>query len=51
MRSLIMTEEQIKKDIHYHERIIENHQKELSKLRGDLELLKLKQKLNEKESH
>lgn len=36
-----MTEEQIKKDIHYHERIIENHQKQL---------LKLKQKLNEKES-
>ncbi len=40
-----MTEEQIKNDIHYHERIIENHQKALSKLRGDLELLKLKQKL------
>lgn len=37
-----MSIEQIKKDIHYHERIIENHQKEL---------LKLKQKLNEKESH
>lgn len=37
-----MTTEQIKKDIHYHERIIENHQKQL---------LKLKQKLNEKESH
>jgi hypothetical protein len=36
-----MSIEQIKKDIHYHERIIENHQKEL---------LKLKQKLNEKES-
>ena len=46
-----MSIEQIKKDIHYHERIIENHQKELSRLRGDLELLKLKQKLNEKESH
>ena len=40
-----MTIEQIKKDIHYHERIIENHQKELSKLREDYELLKLKQKL------
>jgi len=37
-----MTEEQIKKEIHYHERIIENHQKVL---------LKLKQKLNEKENH
>ena len=37
-----MSIEQIKKDIHYHERIIENHQKEL---------LKLKQKLNEKENH
>lgn len=36
-----MSIEQIKKDIHYHERIIENHQKEL---------LKLKQKLNEKEN-
>lgn len=45
-----MSIEQIKKDIHYHERIIENHQKELSKLRGDLELLRLKQKLNEKEN-
>jgi hypothetical protein len=37
-----MTKEQIKKEIHYHEKIIENHQKEL---------LKLKQKLNEKENH
>ena len=37
-----MSIEQIKKDIHYHERIIENHQEEL---------LKLKQKLNEKENH
>ena len=46
-----MTKEQIEKEIHYHEKIIENHQKELSKLRGDLELLKLKQKLNEKENH
>ena len=45
-----MTEAQIINDIHYHERVIENHQKELSKLRGDLELLKLKQKLNEKEN-
>ena len=36
-----MNIEQIKKDIHYHERIIENHQKEL---------LKLKEKLNEKEN-
>lgn len=42
---MIMTEEQIKSAIHYHERIIENHQKELSRLRGDLELLRLKQKL------
>jgi len=40
-----MTEEQIIDLIHYHERIIENHKKELSKLRGDLELLKLKRKL------
>lgn len=40
-----MTIEQIKKDIHYHEKIIENHQKELSKLREDLELLKLNKKL------
>jgi len=40
-----MTIEQIEKEIHYHERIIENHQRELSKLRGDYELLKLKQKL------
>lgn len=46
-----MNIEQIEKDIHYHERIIENHQKELSKLRGDLELLKLKQKLNETKNH
>lgn len=46
-----MTEAQIINDIRYHERIIKNHQKELSKLRGDLELLKLKQKLNEKENH
>lgn len=45
-----MSIEQIKKDIHYHEMVIENHQKELSKLREDLELLKLKQKLNEKEN-
>jgi hypothetical protein len=37
-----MSIEQIKKDIHYHERIIENHQKEL---------LKSKEKLNEKENH
>ena len=37
-----MNVEQIKKDIHYHERIIENHQKEL---------LKLKQKLNETKNH
>ena len=36
-----MSIEQIREDIHYHERIIENHQKEL---------LRLKQKLNEKES-
>lgn len=43
-----MNIEQIKQEIRYHQRIIENHQKELSKLRGDLELLKLKQKLNEK---
>jgi len=34
-----MSTEQIKKEIHYHQRIIENHQKEL---------LKLKEKLNEK---
>lgn len=38
----IMTKEQIKKEIHYHQRIIENHERELTKL---------KQQLNEKENH
>lgn len=36
-----MNTEQIKNDIRYHERIIENHMKELTKL---------KSKLNEKEN-
>ena len=37
-----MTKEQIKKEIRYHQRIIENHERELTKL---------KQQLNEKENH
>ncbi len=37
-----MNIEQIKKEIHYHQRIIENHERELTKL---------KQQLNEKENH
>lgn len=37
-----MNTEQIKQEIRYHQRIIENHEKELTKL---------KQKLNEKENH